>query len=103
MKYPDAFKISFFCPIHRTGDIDNLENHRLNSIISAIAEIYDKLLHENIISRTSHLITPSQHGITVDRSVTTILLEYIDSLSGNVMNGGQVDAIYTDLAEALTK
>lgn len=103
MIYPDTFKISFISPVHKSGDIDNVENYRPISIVSAIAKIYDKLIHNHILSKVHCLITNVQHGFSAGKSTATNLLEYVDYLSKNMMGGGQVDTIYMDLAKAFDK
>lgn len=103
MTYPDEFKKSIITPIYKSGDIENVENYRPISILPTISKIFDKLLYLHINSKTSHLISSCQHGFTAGKSTTTNLLEYVDYLSSNMMNGGQVDAIYMDLAKAFDK
>lgn len=104
MTYPDEFKKSIISPIFKSGDIDNIENYRPISILPAIAKIYDKLLYDHISTKTAHLINECQHGFTSGKSTTTTnLLEFVDYVSNNMMGGGQVDAIYMDLAKAFDK
>lgn len=103
MKYPETFKISHITPIHKAGNIDNVENYRPISIISTISKIFDKLLFRHLLSRVSHLISPLQHGFTAGKSTETNLIEYVEYLIENMKNGGQVDSIYMDLAKAFDK
>lgn len=91
MKYPDAFKISFVSPIHKSGDEDNIENNRPICILSTIAKIFDELLYIHLNKKTKHLISPNQHGFTSGKSTSTNLLEYVDYLTNNMMGGGQID------------
>lgn len=103
MIYPNAFKISFLCPIHKSGDIGNIANYRPISIIPAIAKIFDKLLYQHLLSKTSALISSHQHGIRSGKSTATNLIEFINYLTLNMMGGGQVDTLYMDLAKAFDK
>lgn len=50
-----------------------------------------------------NLICNQQHGFRAGKSTLTNLLEYTDFLSKNIVNGGQVDTVYTDLAKAFDK
>lgn len=45
-------------------------------------------------------INPCQHGFFTGRSVQTNLVDHVTFLCDNVMNGGQVDTIYTDFSKA---
>lgn len=103
MKYPEAFKISHITPIHKSGNIENVENYRPISIISSIAKIFDKLLFKHLISKVAHLISVFQHGFTAEKSTETNLIEYVEYLIDKMKNGGQVDSIYMDLAKAFDK
>lgn len=103
MIYPDAFKTSFVSPIHKSGDEDNIENYRPICILPAVAKIFDKLIHIYLNNKTKHLITAKQHGFTGGKSTSTNLLEYTNYLTNKMMGGGQIDAIYTDLAKAFDK
>lgn len=103
MKYPDSFKTSIISPIYKSGDQDDVENYRPISIISTIAKIFDKLIYNHLSTLTSHLLVHNQHGFTKGKSTLTNLMEYVDYLSNNMMNGGQIDAIYMDLAKAFDR
>lgn len=103
MVYPDPFKTSFIIPIHKSGCIDDIENYRPISILSTIAKIFDKLIFNHISSKTAHLISRAQHGFTPGRSTITNLMEYTEYLTKNMMKGGQIDAIYMDLAKAFDR
>lgn len=48
-------------------------------------------------------MAPQQRGFTAGKSTLSNLLEYVDYLSNNIMGGGQVDAIYMDLAKAFDR
>lgn len=103
MVYSDALKISYITPIHKSGCIDDIENYRPISILPTIAKIFDKLIFNHISSKTAHLISRAQHGFTPGKSTITNLIEYTEYLTNNLMKGGQIDAIYMDLAKAFDR
>lgn len=103
MQYPTAWKISHITPIHKSGDKADVKNYRPISVLSAIAKIFDRILHNYIQSKTSHLISSSQHGFTAGKSTVTNLLEFVNYITDNMMNGGRVDVIFMDLAKAFDK
>lgn len=96
-------KTSFVSPIFKSGDKANIMNYRPISLLSAIAKIFDKLICFNLRNQVAHLISPYQHGFTIGKSTITNLLEYTDYISKNMMGGGQIDAIYMDLAKAFDR
>lgn len=100
MKYPSKWKISHISPIFKSGDKADVKNYRPISVLSAVAKIFDRILHNYLLSKTAHLISVSQHGFTVGKSTITNLLEYVNYIATNMMNGGRVDVIFFDLAKA---
>lgn len=103
MQYPKIWKTSHLTPIHKSGEISNIENYRPISVLPAIAKIFDKILHNHIRSKTAHLISPHQHGFRTGKSTITNLLEYVDFIANNMINGGQIDVVFMDLAKAFDK
>lgn len=103
MVYPDAFKLSYITPIHKSGSIDDIVNYRPISILPTAAKIFDKIIYNHMYSKTAHLITSAQHGFTAGKSTLTNLIEYTDYLINNIMRNGQIHAIYMDLAKAFDR
>lgn len=103
MKYPTKWKNSHISPIHKSGDKADVNNYRPISVLSAIAKIFDRVLCNYLLSKTSHLISDFQHGFTAGKSTNTNLLEYVNYIATNMMNGGRVDVIFMDMAKAFDK
>ncbi|XP_044597272.1 uncharacterized protein LOC123273866 isoform X1 [Cotesia glomerata] len=101
--FPDMWKTSKVCPIHKSGDKSLIDNYRPVSIIPAFARIFEMILYEHLLSYFTPYITPSQHGFLKRRSVVTNLLPYTQFISDNISNGKQVDVIHTDFSEAFDK
>lgn len=103
MVYPKKWKHSFISPIFKSGNNTNVENYRPISILSAIAKVFDKLIFLHIREITSHILTECQHGFCLGKSSLSNLLIFTDYITKNMMGGGQVDAIFMDLAKAFDK
>lgn len=69
----------------------------------SISKIFERIMLKRIENVTANLIAPQQHGFTKHKSVVSNLGEYTNFLSNNIINSGQVDAIYTDFAKALIR
>lgn len=100
MTYPNLWKISHLTPIYKSGDTSNIENYRPISVLSAISKNFDKILHNHIRSKTSHILSPHQHGFRAGKSTLTNLLEYVDFIANKIINSGQIDVVFMDLAKA---
>lgn len=98
--FPDLWKLSYISPIYKSGMKADVRNYRPVSIICASAKIFEKLIFKRVFAFVMSSISSCQHGFFNGRSVHTNLVEHITFLYHNVMNGGQVDTIYTDFAKA---
>lgn len=97
------WKVSHVTPIFKSGKKSDVRNYRPISILCAISKILEKIVAKKVYALVESLIHDYQHGFRPRRSTETNLLEYITHLKELVKDGGQVDAIYTDLAKAFDK
>ena len=63
---------------------------------------FERLIKQELLNKTMHLIDDRQHGFLGDRSCTTNMINFIDSvtLSLNDCSTISVDIIYFDFAKA---
>lgn len=98
--FPVMWKQSYISPIYKSGRKSDVTNYRPVSIICASAKILEKLIFQSVFDFVKNSIGSSQHGFFNGRSVQTNLVEHVTYLCHDVMNGGQVDTIYTDFSKA---
>lgn len=98
--FPELWKLSYISPIYKSGRKSDVTNYRPVSIICASAKIFEKLIFRVVFDFVKSSISSCQHGFFNGRSVHTNLVHHITFLCHNVMNGGQVDTIYTDFSKA---
>ena len=62
--FPQHLKHAHLAPIFKNGDAEDPKNHRLSSITSAIAKLFEKNLKEQFTEylNRNNLICPSQFG-----------------------------------------
>lgn len=102
-KFPSKWKISYVSPIFKSGDKEVVTNYRAVCILCAISKIFEKLLFKVIFEHVKSKIHSSQHGFFVKRSTLSNLMEYISTVSELIVNGGQIDSIYTDFSKAFDR
>ena len=102
--FPSKWKESIIKPIHKTGDKSMIENCQPMSLIFVFSKIFEKLNYISILPELKHLISPSQHGILPGNSISTNLVEFVETIY-YVLDShyGQMDVIYTDFSKALDK
>lgn len=102
-KFPSKWKVSFVSPIFKDGDKNDVSNYRAVSIMCAASKIFERLVFNMLFELVKDMIDESQHGFFAGRSTQTNLMDYISSVAHEIVNGGQVDTIYTDFTKAFDK
>ena len=97
---PTQWKLSNVVPIHKKGDDKKVTNYRPISILCIISKILERIIHEEIISKTLHLIDKRQHGFLPLKSCATNLISLTDDIAQNLHKKVGTDIIYFDFAKA---
>ena len=97
---PREWKLAHVVPVHKKGAKENIENYRPISLTSLVMKTFERLLKEEILSRTSHLLDNRQHGFLSNKSCTTNMTGFCDSLALSMNNSHSTDIIYLDFAKA---
>ena len=99
---PTEWKLAHVVPIHKKGSKENVENYRPISLTSLIMKTFERLIKQELLAKAAHLLDDRQHGFLNDKSCTTNMINFIDSvtLSLNDCSTISVDVIYFDFAKA---
>ena len=97
---PSEWKLANIVPIHKKGNKTKVENYRPISLTSLIMKIFEKCIRDELLNLCKHLIHPSQHGFLPNKSCTTQLIPFIDSLACCLNNRNKIDVVYFDFAKA---
>ena len=87
-------------PVHKKDDKSNVENYRPISLISLVMKVLERIMYEELLSRTEMKIDPRQHGFLRNKSCNTNLLSFTNSVSLSLHDKVGVDVIYFDFAKA---
>lgn len=101
--FPDMWKTSRVCPVHKKGKRDEITNYRPISIISNFSKIFEIVLYNKINRHVSYNLSPDQHGFVRGRSTITNLACKSQFICESLDGGGQVDVIYTDMSKAFDR
>lgn len=102
-EYPTIWKLSRVTPIPKKGSKLRIENYRPIAILSALAKVFEMVMHEYLLPQCRPYITSSQHAFLPKRSVTTNLVEMVDVISREMDARHQVDAVYLDFQKAFDR
>ena len=81
--WPDALKIAEVIPIHKFNEKLIPTNYRPISLISNIAEIFEKIVHNRIIN-SCDLLTKNQYGFRKNRSTKDALFQISNMIYNNI-------------------
>ena len=100
--YPDDWKIAKVVPVFKNGARNDLNNYRPISIISAVAKIFGKLVHDQFYCylTSNDLLSKYQSGFRPNHSTLTALLETTNSWCVNIDNGLLNGVVFIDLKKA---
>ena len=100
--FPQDWKIAKVSPIFKKGDKTDIDNYRPISVISIIAKIFEKIIHNqfnNYLSKNK-LLNKYQSGFRSLHSTMTALLETTNNWSVNIDKGLLNGVIFIDLKKA---
>ena len=99
---PKDWRVANVVPVHKKGNKDNIENYRPISLTSLVMKTFERILKKELLLRTAHLLDDRQHGFLSQRSCTTNMVNFLDSvvLSVNDLKTVSTDVVYFDFAKA---
>ena len=99
-KLPSEWKSANVVPVHKKGSKNDVENYRPISLTCITMKVIERIINDEIILRCGHMIDPRQHGFLKNKSCTTQLTEFCDSLALSLNDNIRSDVIYFDFAKA---
>ena len=97
---PEEWKLANVVPIFKKGDKTNVENYRPISLTCLVMKIFERIVKEKLLSLTSNLLDPRQHGFLEQKSCTTNMVIYCDSLALSLNKNALSHVVYFDFAKA---
>ena len=99
---PKEWKGAHVVPVHKKGCKEDIENYRPISLTCLIMKIFERILKDELLMRTEHLLDQRQHGFLRNKSCTTNMVNFSDNLvvSINECHSLGIDVIYFDFSKA---
>ena len=101
-RIPAEWKLAVVVPVHKNGSKSDVENYRPISLTCLVMKVFERIVCDDLMVRCSHLIDPRQHGFLKDKSCSTQLMNFCDSLQLSLNSNIRSDVIYFDFAKAST-
>ena len=98
---PKEWKLANVVPIHKKGDKDDIKNYRPISLTCLVMKLFERILKEELLLRTSHLLDSRQHGFLNLKSCSTNIISLTDNvvLSINDTRTLSTDVVYFDFCK----
>lgn len=101
--FPEVLKKSRIVPIHKKGNVCNVENYRPITIINNFSKVFESILYQPMFFHVKHMLTDRQHGFLKNRSTVTNLFCITQYIATAIDEHAQVDVVYTDFSKAFDK
>ena len=100
--FPSVLKIASVIPIHKSGDIDDINNYRPISIIPVIGKVFERLLSDQLVNflETKNLFSPNQHGFRAGKSTGTAVAALVNRIVGHFERREYCEVTFLDLSKA---
>jgi hypothetical protein len=84
----DQLKIAAVKPLHKKGDIKNIQNNRPISLLSVSSRILEKLMYNRLITFIGRngILTDAQNGFRKERSTESAIHSFLESMQEAVQN-----------------
>ena len=100
--YPDTMKIARVVPIHKGGDINNVNNYRPISVLTQFNRIFERILAKRLLSffEKNKIITRKQFGFLKNHNTEHAIVDLKEFISGNLDKGKITAVLFLDLQKA---
>ena len=97
---PPDWKLAHVVPVHKKGSKSSVENYRPISLTSLVMKVFEKIVRDELLAKCQQKLNQNQHGFLPEKSCTTQMLSYVDSLSVSLNDNIRTDVVYFDFAKA---
>ena len=104
-KFPSIWKISQITPICKEGSKAEVNCYRPISLLCCVSKIFEKVIYDKIYYHCRHRLNKIQFGFRKNRSATTQLLFFLDTVYRNfdTISSDDISILYLDFAKAFDK
>ena len=97
---PQEWKLANVVPVHKKDDKNKVTNYRPISLTSLVMKVFERILYDELLTRTIDKIDTRQHGFLRNRSCNSNLFLFIESIVRSLHEKIGTDVIYFDFAKA---
>ena len=99
---PAEWKLAIVVPIFKKGEKQNIENYRPISLTCISGKVMERIMYDELYSRTINLIDDRQHGFLRNKSCVTNMTNLIETLANAFMKSCRLISYTSTLQRRLT-
>ena len=99
---PDSWKCALIVPLHKGGNVKDVNNYRPVSLLPIQGKVIEKIVHNRLISHLEEhdILDSRQGGFRKNHSTTDTSVNFVDDIY-RAMNTGEITiAVFIDLRKA---
>ena len=97
---PQEWKMANVVPVFKKGSKHLVENYRPISLTCLVMKIFEKIIRNELMARCSNFTHPNQHGFLPQKSCTTQMISFTESIAFALNQSIRTDVVYFDFAKA---
>ena len=99
---PNRCKFAIVRPIHKNGKLDELNNYRPISLLTAIYKILETLKYQKLLQHleTNNILTPAQYGFRKVYHINDAIFNLVNNITNLLDQRKHVGRIFCDLTKA---
>ena len=78
---PSEWKLANVVPIHKKDDKNKVVNYRPISLTSLVMKVFERILYDELLTRTQEKIDQRQHGFLKNKLCNSNLLTFTESIA----------------------
>ena len=94
------WKLANVVPFHKKDDKNKVVNYRPISLTSLVMKVFERILYDELLTRTQEKIDQRQHGFLKNKSCNSNLLTFTESIARSLYEKIGIDVIYFNFAKA---
>lgn len=101
-KFPSFLKTASVVPVFKRGDLQNIENYRMISVLSVFSKIIERIVAKQMMAflLKYDVLAESQYGFREGRSTETACFDLVSEVGRQLDAGFKVMGLFFDLARA---
>ena len=97
---PQEWKVANVVPVYKKGSKISVENYRPISLTCLVMKIFEKIIRDELMFKCSHMLNQNQHGFLPEKSCSTQMISFTESIAAALNASIRTDVIYFDFAKA---